>query len=586
MKEARPLLVCLALVASIAVVYAPLAGHGFVNYDDPTYITANPHLRDGLSAQGLIWAWTDAYRANWQPMTWLSHMLDISLFGASAAGHHLVSLALHMASTLMLFLVLRRFTGELGCPAFVAAFFALHPLAVEPVAWASARREVLSGFFWMLTLLAYEAHVRRPGRYSAPLLAAALIAGLASKPSLVALPLVLLLLDFWPLERPFPRSLREKVPLVGLAAATASIAWLAARSAGALSPIALEDRLVNAALSYARYLYKALRPLELAVFYPHPAATGGIDASLVAAAAIVALGMAGLTIALARSRAKRPWLFVGWCWFVVTLLPTIGLVQFGDQAMADRYAYLPLIGIWIALVWEAREIALRRPALRAVAIGLGCVALLLLAVVSRSQLSHWKDSRALFERALAVTEPSAVAHMNYGRALEREGEVESAREQYRQAVQADPDHAGARNNLGAILLRRGDVAEARTHLEHALSVDPEHAQANYNLAWLLESYGDPAQAVTHYRRALAADPEHVDAHNNLGVLLARSGDYAGAGVHFRRALDLRPDDLDALLNLARVAAATGGEEIVRETLERADRVGRRDAVERLWRQMR
>lgn len=447
-------------------VYLPVLAHGFIRFDDPYYVTGNPRVQAGLTWEGIAWAFQAIVASNWHPLTLLSHMLDCELFGMDPLGHHLTSLLLHAASVVLLFEALRRMTASTWRSAAVAALFALHPTHVESVAWIAERKDVLSGFFWMLTLLAWERYVRQPSpkRYAA--VALALAAGLLSKPMVVTLPFVLLLLDVWPLRREIPRGLRikEKLPLFALAAG-ACVATLIAQS-GAIhlaSRFPMKLRLANAVLSYAAYLGKTLFPARLAVFYPMRT---DFPAWKVAGAALL---LAALTVLALR--APR-YVTVGWLWFLGTLVPVIGILQVGGQAMADRYTYLPTIGLFLIAAW-----ALPRRAVWALA-----PAVLALAIVTRLQLRHWEDSETLFRHAVAVTERNFVAHLHLAQIYAERGERGRALEHFRTTLEIRPGMWQAQASLGNTLRRWGRPDKALPHLTNAVRLRPHDPRLRRALA--------------------------------------------------------------------------------------------------------
>ncbi|HEY9422309.1 MAG TPA: hypothetical protein VIW92_12900 [Thermoanaerobaculia bacterium] len=408
-----PLILGGALALLTVLAFLPSLGNGYVLLDDPLYVTGNPQVRQGITREGLAWALTANVANNWHPLTVLSHMLDVEVFGLPAAGHHLTSLLLHLANVLLLFAALQRMTGAAFRSALVAALFAVHPTRVESVAWIAERKDVLSGLFWMLALLAYVHYACRPNprRYLPVALAMAL--GLAAKPMVVTLPCVLLLLDFWPLgRRGWGRLILEKVPLFVLSAASSLVTLrYQETSLAPLEVLPWDLRFANAAVSYATYLGKAFLPRNLAVFYPFPAE---IPAWKVAGASALLLLLTGLAIWRAR---RSPWLLVGWLWFLGTLVPVIGLVQVGRQAMADRYTYLPFIGLFLAMVWGAAELAQRRASLRPILGTLAVLAILGLAGMTRAQVHHWRDSVTLFRHALKVSRDNPLARRGLAKAL-------------------------------------------------------------------------------------------------------------------------------------------------------------------------
>jgi tetratricopeptide (TPR) repeat protein len=559
-------------------------GFEFTNYDDTLHVTANPYVRQGLTAAGIGWAFRTFQAGNWYPLTWLSHMADVSLFGLRAGGHHLTSLLLHAANAVLLLLLLRRATGALWRPALVAALFALHPLHVESVAWVSARKDVLSTLFFLLALLAYLAYARRPAPRAYAAVVGLFALGLMAKPMVVTLPLVLVLLDLWPLDRwqlsradaawgarcrrAARAELLEKGPLLCLAAAIGAITVIAQRAGGAVKSLASYPfgvRLENALVSAATYIADLFAPVRLAVNYPHPGA--GLAGWRIVAAAVLLVAVTALALRCAR---RAPSLPFGWVWYLLTLAPVIGLVQVGDQARADRYTYLPQIGLLVMLAWvlgEARSVVSR-----ATAAAGSVAALVVLAALSRSQLEYWRDSIALFSHTVAVTTDNVVAQVNLGIALAEAGRTEEALGHYREALRLNPQESDALTNTGIVLAAQHRDPEAIALFERALRMTPGSAAAHYNLATALQRAGRDAEAVRHYRQALAITPDDADAHNNLGALLGAAGAHAEALEHFLRALALAPELEDVRFNaglvleqLGRPASAAA---LYREQLER------------------
>ncbi len=468
-------LIGLVLVGVTLVVYSPMLTHSFLEYDDNVYVTGNPIVQRGLTVDGWTWAWTTLYFENWHPLTWLSHMLDCQLFGLSPAGHHLTNLLFHLANVLLVFLVLRRMTGATWRAALVAALFALHPLHVESVAWVAERKDVLSTFFGLLAARAYVRYVERPGPVWYGLLLAFFALSLLAKAMLVTLPALLLLLDYWPLRR-FPakadpisggiqttrpasllRLLGEKVPLLILSAGLCVVTLLAKPEATAVSleRSPLGGRIANTLTAYAAYLRKMVWPSDLAVFYPH--AGGNWSWLPVIAASLV---LAGLTVLAVGLRRQRPALFVGWFWYLGTLIPVIGLFQFNMQAMADRYTYFPLIGIFLALAWCIPERWGPEPQARAwLAVGVGG-ALAACLILTSFQIATWQDDNTLWRHTLQVTENNSWAEFELGTYLYNHDQREDGKAHLQRAVQLDPDDAPALQNLGLVLLDQGKVEDA------------------------------------------------------------------------------------------------------------------------------
>ncbi len=565
----------LLLVAAAVAVYWPVGGHGFVSYDDPHYVSENPYVREGLNLQGLAWSFTfNKYDGHWHPLTWISYMLGSRLYGMGPGGHHLTSLALHAANAALLFGVLGMMTGSRWRSAFVAALFAVHPLNVESVAWASERKNVLSTFFWLLTLWGYVRYVRRPraGRYLTVLLIYAL--GLLSKPMLVTLPVILLLLDYWPLGRMgaagrvWPR-VREKLPFLCLAAASCAVTFIAMSRGGAVGSLGAYPagvRLANALVSCAAYIGKMIWPCNLAFFYPHPGAVPGWKA----AGAGLLLGLGSLAVVVAAKR--RPYLLTGWFWYLVSLAPVIGLVQIGRQGLADRYAYVPLLGLFMIFAWAAGEIAVRWCFRPAVVCTLAAAAVLALGITARMQVGYWSNSVALYERALDVTEGNYVAHVNLGLLLAGQGREREAIGHFRAALSADPHNAEAYQNLGYVLIRLGRHEEAIRCFREAVRLKPAFCRVRVNLGLALAGQGMLKEAIGQYREVLRLEPDNAEACYSLGLALAEQGRPREAMARYREVLRLAPEHLQARnnlgLSLAEAGRAREAERELREALRR------------------
>ncbi len=546
-----------AILAATWAVYAPVGQHEFVSFDDPDYITSNPHVRRGLSGDGLAWAFRFTLHANnWHPLTWLSHMLDCELFGLDAGRHHLVSVFLHALNAVLLLVALNFMTRAPWPSAFVAALFALHPLRVESVAWVAERKDVLAGMFWMLTLLAYARYVRGPSWQRYVALALTVLAGLLAKPMLVSLPFVLLLLDLWPLRRAerFGRLVAEKIPLVVLAAASSAVTLYVQTASGAVrsdEALPAASRAVNALAAYLTYLWKTVWPSELAFFYPHPALLAGGSSQLPAALG-AGLFLAAATVLAVRRLRERPYVLVGWAWFLGTLLPVIGLVQVGEQAWADRYAYLPLVGIYVVVAWGVHEALASWPAGRT-AVGAAAGALLLaFAAATWVQVGYWKNSRALYERALAVDAHNYLAHNNLGNLYYKDGNLEAAKRHYEAAVRVRPTYADANYNLGNVVLRQGDPLTARALFERALASQPDHAMANLNIGVIHAGSRDYERARVHFERAALADPGNPEPLHNLGVIHGILKQPQKARSYLERALRIDPGHERARQELQRL----------------------------------
>jgi Flp pilus assembly protein TadD len=564
-SDARGLWICLGLSAAVLFVYFQVWYFDFVSYDDLYYLKMSPHVANGLTWAGAKWALTTFYFVNWHPLTWLSYMLDIEFYGRNAGGLHVTNAVLHAIAAVLLFRLLRRLTGAENPSAFVAAMFAVHPLHVESVAWVAERKDVLSAVFLMLALSAYGAYARRPGlgRY---LLTAALFGlGLMSKPMLVTFPFLLLLLDFWPLRRfalpgdaPDPRQgtagrlVAEKAPLLLLSAASSCIT-VRAQSLNVtkleLLPISL--RVANAAGSYVKYAAKTLWPVNLTVFYPYPHVQSGWRMI----ACLLFLG--AVSLAVLREARRRPYLAVGWFWYLGTLVPVIGLVQTGEQSMADRYTYIPLIGLFIMAAWAGRELAERRPDLRVPIRAAAACSILACMIAARAQAGYWRGDKELWTHALAVTRGNYVAESGLGTILLSEGKLEQAIAHYEKAVAYEPLFAQNYNTLGVTLMRFGHVREALPYLLKAVTLRPGFAEARSNLGLALASLGEIDQAVAQYKEAMRLEPDYPEVQGNLAIALARKGRLDEALGLFHEALRLNPDFADGHYNLAVVLFQQG-----------------------------
>jgi tetratricopeptide (TPR) repeat protein len=600
MRPIGKVYVYLILVAAVLIPYAQVSKLGFTNFDDPEYVTQNSHVRAGLTWAGLTWAFKSTEQANWHPITWLSHMLDCQLYGLNPAGHHITNLILHLASTLLLFGILQHMTGAVGRSAFVAALFALHPLHVESVAWVAERKDVLSALFWMLAMCAYLGYhkMRRPVDGLAVLLC--LVLGLASKPMLVTLPFALLLLDFWPLRRFAAESLQaglmkktgqpssphasfsvkhaaisEKIPLMFLATASSIMTYAAQQKGGAvidLKRLSLDTRIANALVSYVSYVRKTLWPVKLAPFYP---LTDSIALWQVAASVVV---LGSITFLAIRWLQSRPYFAIGWLWYLGTLVPVIGLVQVGNQALADRYTYIPLVGLFIIAAWGGWDLAqyFRIPRLVTGVVAFAFV--LLFGIMTAIQIRYWKNSEVLFRRTIEVTGDNQRAYLNLGAALASEnrfdeavsvykdilgrkpedaelqarlammlailGRNQESIQHYRHALQIDPHHPEALNGLGFALGLAGQLEEAAAlHLE-ALRWKPEFPEARYNLGKIYAAQGKPQLAVNQFTEALRQRPEYFEAHEKLALVLSGRGRFDEALPHFAFVTQARPEDAE------------------------------------------
>ena len=586
-----------ALAALTLGSFAGLLSHPFSLLDDDVYVTRNPQVQEGLSAASVAWAFTQTHGANWHPLTWLSHMLDVEMFGLRAGRHHAVSLALHTVNVVLLFLLLLRATGALWPSAFTAALFAVHPLHVESVAWVAERKDVLSALFFFLTLWVWIGYTRRPsaGRFVAA--AVLFAAGLGSKPMLVTLPFVLLLFDWWPLrrlEKPagagagatagvgaragaeagagagIRRLVVEKLPLFTLSAVSCIVTMYAQKTGGAivsLQAIPFQERIAGAFLACARYLGKALWPVRLSVYYPHDA--WARPSWMIAGSALL---FVALTVAALRLYRRAPFVAVGWLWFTGMLVPVIGLVQVGDQGMADRYTYLPLIGIFIAVAWGTAELVRARPSLRP-AVGIAALAVVAAAAVAaRAQAARWESDIALFGQAVANTSRNPTARNNLGLALFNAGRTEEAIVQYREGLALEPTDTFARRNLAYALILQGQFAEALDHYALVLEQMPDDPESLFHMGQALQKLGRPEDAIARYTQALRQKPDFGEARNNLANLLLVQGRTEEAVAQYRAGLEASPTNASLRYNLARVLARQGRQDEAAALLQEALRM--------------
>lgn len=566
-RPGRDALIVTLLAAATWAVYARIAGHGFIGIDDGAYVYQNPPVARGLSLEGLAWALRAFHAGNWHPLTWISHMLDCQLFGLNAGMHHRVALLLHTVNTLLLYLLCRRVTAHRWRSAFVAALFALHPLHVESVAWIAERKDLLSAFFFMLALRFYARYVEAPttGRHS--LVTAAFAAGLMAKPMLVTLPFVLLLLDYWPLQRlrlnpaapwripwehlrPF---IREKILWFALAAASSVVTYFAQLRGEAVTPftqIALLPRLANAATAYANYIRLTFWPDRLAVLYPYPVAGVPLPGVLLAV-----LVLAAVTFLVLRHASGRGYLFTGWFWYTGMLVPVAGLVQVGSQAMADRYTYLPSIGLFLICAWILGEAVEKRRGLRMPLAAAAACVLLLLGLQAHRQAGFWRDSITLYRHTLEVAPENPIILLNLGSELAMQEKLDEALVYYRQALRFDPGSARIHTALGDALAKKGEHGAAVEHLQQAIRLDPKLSHARHSMGVLLMSRTRWDEAVPYLREAVALDPADADAHNTLGAALLFQGKVREAIDEFRTALALRPDFPAARNNLKTALAS-------------------------------
>ena len=509
------------LAAATLFVFLPITTFDFVHYDDPTYVFKNPAVQQGLNAESLAWAFTTNHASNWHPLTWVSHMLDHTLFQLKPAGHHLTNLLLHTLNALLLFLLLLKMTEKQWQSLFVAALFALHPLHVESVAWISERKDVLSAFFWMLTLLAYTGYARRPNatRYLFVMLAFAL--GLLAKQMLVTLPFVLLLLDVWPLQRfqakKMLRLIIEKLPLFALSALMSVVIFLVQQQGMAVKPLALTVRIANALTACMQYIGKMFWPTDLTVLYLQTGNAATRNTAYLTFAAVVLMGLSALALIFAK---KLGYLFTGWFWYLGTLVPVAGFIQIGYHSHADRYTYIPLIGLFMIIAWGVPELISGWRIKRWLLPLLAGLVLSLLIATTITQLSYWRNSQTLFEHTLKVQPNNYVIHNNLGKYFNKQGEKEKAYVHILKAVQLNPNYTKARYNLGCLLAADGMIDEAESSFRKVLTIDPNNVKSHTKLGRVLLIQGKTDDAIEHLKKAFSFDPDYGEARYYLRKALA------------------------------------------------------------------
>ena len=579
-KKSLTAFIYFVLAASTLLVFWQVRNFDFTNYDDNLYVSENPHVLGGLTYDGIIWAFTTGHTGYWHPLAWLSLMFDCQLFGPDPGRIHLVNLFLHIANTLLLFALLKKMTGSLWPSAFVAAAFALHPMHVESVAWIAERKDVLSTLFWLLTLAAYAGYVKRPSifRYLISLMLFAI--GLMAKPMLVTLPFVLLLFDYWPLDRfaatrtvktaggksrkPAPihdgrailyRIIIEKIPFFVLAAVSSVITFIVQKVSGAvinINALPLQDRVANAIVSYMRYIGKMVWPQNLAVFYPFD--IGNFTYLQITLCAILLLVISIFVIGFGR---KQKYLLVGWFWFIGTLIPVIGLVQVGAQALANRYTYISYIGLFIMIAWGLPELLSKWPQ-RKIALGLSMVIVLtILGICAHQQVSYWNNGTSLFTHVIKVTQDNYFAHYGLGISYKNLGCHQDAIESYKQAIRINPDYDEAYNDLGISYFILGRYQDAIEAYKQAIRINPDLAKAYNNLGnacLFLERYQD---AIESYKQAIGIKPDLAEAYYNLGAAYLKLGRYQNAIEAYKQAIRIKPDLAEAHYNLGKALVAQG-----------------------------
>jgi tetratricopeptide (TPR) repeat protein len=565
-RTSHDIWICLILTTLILAVYSQLIHYDFVSLDDKMYVTSNRHVKSGINPEGFLWSFRTTDCSNWHPLTWLSHMLDIELYGLDAGGHHLTNVLFHIANALLVFVLLKGMTGAFWPSAFAAAFFALHPLHVESVAWISERKDVLSTFFGLLTLISYMRYTQQSSRSGYMLALLFFMFGLMAKPMLVTLPFVLLLLDYWPLGRiKFSSTFRiqssgqsvtvfsllsEKIPFFLFTAASCIATYYAQQSGGAVktfSMFPLGLRISNAVVSYVAYMGKMFWPAQLSIFYPYP------DAYAVWKIAAAAAVLMGIFILVIMQIKRRPYLAVGWLWYFGTLVPVIGLVQAGDQSLADRYTYIPLIGLFILIAWGAADIFDRWRVRRIFAVVTAVILILALSAVSHIQVSHWENNITLFSHAVKVTRNNYLAHLSLGKALHDAGRDRQAQQHYADALQINPNSTHAHVNIGSGLLAQGKISEAMDHFNQALGLNPDFAEAHNNLGLALVRIGKIENSIPHFRRALKINPEFTNAMINLNVATAINDKINSAVQRMRSSLRINAPRADFDLKMVELS---------------------------------
>lgn len=552
--------VFLFLILGTITIYWPITGYDFINFDDPDYVYENPNVKNGLTQDGILWAFSfeKKKKTYWHPLTWISHMCDCQFFNTNAGFHHAINLFFHIANTLLLFSVLKRMTKSHWKSAFVATLFAIHPINVDTVVWVAERKNVLSTFFWILTMLCYSWYVNKKtiGRYVLTVFVFGL--GLLAKPMLVTLPFILLLLDYWPLDRiAFQKDkpgvllklIYEKIPFLLLSFASILVSMLSVfsyKNTISTEIVPINFRIANALISYIAYIGKLLWPSKLAVFYPYPQKFAGWQVGI----AIVFL--CGISTLMIWQRKERPYLITGWLWFLGTLVPVSGLIQTGLwPALADRWAYVPFIGLFIMIAWGIPSILKEGRFMKALLSISAGILLSLMAILSVIQIGHWKDSGALFAHAIKVTGENPVAHNNLGTYLMDNGRFHEAGTHFLKVLRLEPGNEEAHSNLGMALVKQGNPGAAISHFKKALFIDPHNAELCSNMGNALASSGNMEAAMAYYRRAIEIKPNYADAHNNLAIVLAMQGNLGEAIVHFKKALSLKPGAVEIENNLKR-----------------------------------
>lgn len=569
-KQNHIVLIWLVLILVTLAVYWQVTGHEFINFDDDLYVAKNSNIKNGITSESIIWAFTTLSTGNWHPLTWLSHMLDIQFFGMNPRWHHFINLLLHVVNTLLLFSIFKKMTGNVLRSGFIAALFALHPMHVESVAWIAERKDVLSAFFWMLTLWSYLRYAQNPNlnRYFIVILFFTL--GLLAKPMLVTLPFVLLLLDYWPLGRlRFMRSdqrknakqasgtirlLLEKTPLFLLTILSSIVTFIVqkqGKNVASFEAVPFLARVGNAIVAYVDYLEKMLWPSNMAVLYPYPSSVSVWEMAVSCTILII------ISLVVLRFVKQRPYLMIGWLWYLGTLVPVIGLVQVGNQYMADRYSYIPYIGLFIMIAWGVPEL-LKRWRQKKIGIAITtAIILVILVTVTSIQVRHWKNSISLFEHTLSVTANNFLPHNNLGTALAEQGRIDEAIDHWLEAIRLKSDYETPYNNLGLAYEKQDRFEEAIRHYSKALRINPDYELAHFNLGNVYLKEGKLNEAIHHYKEAIRINPEYVNAYYNLSDALFKIGQVDEAINQLMRAVTIKPDFLKAHNNLGNALRMQG-----------------------------
>lgn len=573
------IILSLALVVITLAVYWQVRNHEFINFDDNLYVTENLSVAKGITVRNIIWAFTTVDVTYWMPVTLLSHMMDVQFYGMNPGGHHLTSVFIHTSASVLLFLLLFRLTTKVWRSLFIAALFALHPLHVESVAWVAERKDVLSAFFWFLTLLFYAIYLenRKPTLYLLTLFSFML--GLMSKPMVVTLPVVMLLIDFWPLNRynlaeqkpggqlatVLPQMkicLKEKIPFFACSLLFGVITIYAQHKAGAvvnIDKLPIGFRIENALMSYVKYITKTLWPQDLALYYPFPSS---VFLWQVIGSLVLLLLVSAATILVGR---RYPYLPVGWFWYIITLLPVIGFVQAGMQSMADRFTYIPHIGLFMMVAWGVPDLVKDLPCRQQLLAVLAGVVIITSTVLTWQQLGYWQDTISLTRHTLQVTTDNYIMHYSLGVSLARKGNVDEAIHEYQEAIRINPNNSDVHNNLGVAFDSKGDLDAAIHEYREALRINPDHSNAHTNLGSAFDSKGNLDEAIHEYQEALRINPNNPDAHNNLGVAFARKGNLDEAIHAYQEALRIKPNNSDAHNNLGAAFAGKGNlDEAIKE----------------------